>query len=155
MQLCQTNFSVLQQYIPSLKNNHQRPWVPSCQLHMKWTGQREQPSWCPTEWGYWGKELHNFTRHSSGLGCLVDCYPPPHPSNCNCHFKSEVKQTCSSVLLQLDSESWQSPLPNWERLLDRDIIIAYMDKLKHFKIKADGHTSKLDALDAGLTFNEA
>ena len=77
---------------------------------------------------------------------------PPPPSNCNCHFKSEVKQTCSSVLLQLDSESSRSPLPNWERLLDCDIIIAYMDKLKHFKIKADGRTSKLDALDAGLTF---
>ena len=46
----------------------------------------------------------------------------------------------------------QAPLPNWERLLDRDIIIAYINKCKRFKIEADGWISKLDALDAGLTF---
>ena len=46
----------------------------------------------------------------------------------------------------------QAALPNWKRLLDRDIIIAYMDKCKHFKIEADGWILKLDALDAGLTF---
>ena len=37
-------------------------------------------------------------------------------------------------------------------LLDRDIIIAYIDKCKHFKVEADGWILKLDALDAGLTF---
>ena len=35
---------------------------------------------------------------------------------------------------------------------ERDIIITYMDKCKHFKIEADGQISKLNALDAGLTF---
>ena len=43
-------------------------------------------------------------------------------------------------------------MPNWEHLLDRDIIIAYTDKCKRFKIEADGQISKLDALDAGCTF---
>ena len=32
----------------------------------------------------------------------------------------------------------QASLPNWEHLLDRDIIIAHMDKCKRFKIEADG-----------------
>ena len=41
-----------------------------------------------------------------------------------------------------------APLPNWDQPLNRDMIIAYMDKLKHFKVEADGQTSKLDALDA-------
>ena len=46
----------------------------------------------------------------------------------------------------------QNPLPNWEILLDRDMIIAYTDKCKQFKIEADGQIRKLDAIDAGLTF---
>ena len=40
-----------------------------------------------------------------------------------------------------------APLPNWERLLDHDMTIAYMDKLKRFKVEADRQISKLDALD--------
>ena len=32
------------------------------------------------------------------------------------------------------------------------MIIAYIDKLKRFKVEADGQISKLDALDVGLMF---
>ena len=46
----------------------------------------------------------------------------------------------------------QNPIPNWERLLDRDMIIAYIDKCKRFKLEVDGQIYKLDAIDAGLTF---
>ena len=46
----------------------------------------------------------------------------------------------------------QNSLPNWEILLDGDMIIAYTDKCKQFKIEADGQICKLDAIDAGLTF---
>ena len=46
----------------------------------------------------------------------------------------------------------KAALPDWERLLDRDMLIAYMDKCKHYNVAADGRISKLEALDAGLTF---
>ena len=46
----------------------------------------------------------------------------------------------------------QNLLPNWERLLDRDMIIAYTDKCKRFKMEADGKICKLDAIDTGLAF---
>lgn len=45
-----------------------------------------------------------------------------------------------------------TPFPNWERLLDRDMIIAFIDKCKRFKLEADGQISKLDSLEAGLVF---
>ena len=32
------------------------------------------------------------------------------------------------------------------------MLIAYMDKCKHYNVAADGRISKLEALDAGLTF---
>ena len=37
---------------------------------------------------------------------------------------------------------------DWERVLDCDMTIAYVDKLKRFKVEADRQISKLDALDA-------
>lgn len=48
--------------------------------------------------------------------------------------------------------SGEAALPNWKRLLDHDIFIAYLDKCKRLKIQADGRISKLDVLDAALTF---
>ena len=45
-----------------------------------------------------------------------------------------------------------NPIPNWQRLLDRDIVIAFLEKCKRFKLEADGQIRKLDLLEAGLTF---
>ena len=45
-----------------------------------------------------------------------------------------------------------NPIPNWERLLDRDMVIAFIDKCKRFKLEADGQIRKLLSLEVGLTF---
>ena len=45
-----------------------------------------------------------------------------------------------------------NPIPNWERPLDRDMVIAFIDKCKHFKLEADGQIRKLDSLEGRLTF---
>ena len=82
-----------------------------------------------------------------------------------CHLKpfykvqTEIKKSqkvaqeiATDVSKFLKFASGEVALPNWKRLLDHDIIIAYLDKCKRFKIQADGRISKLDALDAALTF---
>ena len=45
-----------------------------------------------------------------------------------------------------------SAIPNWQRLLDRDMLIAFLEKCKRFKLEADGQIRKLDSLEAALSF---
>ena len=42
------------------------------------------------------------------------------------------------------------PIPKWEQLLDKDMLLAYVQKLERYSIGADGKTQKLDALDAAV-----
>ena len=42
--------------------------------------------------------------------------------------------------------------PNFERLLDRDMLLAYHDKLERFGVGVEGQINKLDAIDAALSF---
>ena len=43
-------------------------------------------------------------------------------------------------------------VPDWRRLLDRDQIMAFMDKLECHGCGSDGRVTKLDAIDAALRF---
>ena len=43
-------------------------------------------------------------------------------------------------------------VPDWRRLLDRDQIMAFMDKLERYDCGSEGRVTKLDALDAALRF---
>lgn len=43
-------------------------------------------------------------------------------------------------------------VPDWRRLLDRDQIMAFVDKLERHGCGPDGKVTKLDALDAALRF---
>ena len=42
--------------------------------------------------------------------------------------------------------------PDFERLMDRDMVLAFLDKLERCGIGVEGRINKLDALDAALSF---
>ena len=44
------------------------------------------------------------------------------------------------------------PIPKWERLLDKDMLLAYMQKLERHGVGLDGQTQKLDTLDAAVRY---
>ena len=41
-------------------------------------------------------------------------------------------------------------IPKWEQLLEKDMLLAYMQKLERHGVGPDGQTQKLDALDAAV-----
>ena len=45
-----------------------------------------------------------------------------------------------------------SPSPDWSRLVDRDQLIGYMEKLKRAKVRLEGRQAKLDHLQAAMRF---
>ena len=44
------------------------------------------------------------------------------------------------------------PIPKWEWLLEKDIMLAYIKKLERHSIGADGQTHELDAIDAAVRY---
>ena len=44
------------------------------------------------------------------------------------------------------------PIPKWEWLLEKDMLLAYMQKLERHGVGPDGQTQKLDALDAAVRY---
>ena len=43
-------------------------------------------------------------------------------------------------------------LPDWSRLFDRDIVLAYFDKLERCRCGPDGRVVKMDAIESALRF---
>ena len=99
-----------------------------------------------------GVGTRSFPRYSKSESTLVSFETYLQNIDGNQRSPKVAHEMATDVSKFLKFACGAAPLPDWERLLDRDIIIAYMDKLKRFKIEADGRISKLDALDAGLTF---
>ena len=75
-------------------------------------------------------------------------------TNVDGNFRNEkvAREIAMDVSKYIKFACGSTPIPNWERLLNRDMVIVFIDKCKHFKLEADGQIRKLDLLEAGLTF---
>ena len=66
--------------------------------------------------------------------------------------KKVAEEIATDVSKFLRFACGDGPIPNWIRLLDRDQILAYIDKVKRAGCGPDGQIVKLDAIEAGLRF---
>ncbi len=100
-----------------------------------------------------GKGTREFSRYNiRGDTTLISFRR--HLTSIDGKRKSEkvADEMATDVSKFLKFATGSAPVPDWEKLLDRDMLLAYLSKLERFGCGPDGRVTKLDAFDAALRF---
>ena len=66
--------------------------------------------------------------------------------------EAQAEQTAKDVSKLMRFACKNDPIPKWEWLLEKDMLLAYIEKLERHSVGADGQTQKLDAIDAAVRY---